>query len=158
MIFATACLYQNQAINLYNNYPLVTGTLPPTPENLANETALLRSELAEFYLFYTALWSVKLSILVFFRRLFGDRQRAPWLKTWWWFITGFTVASWAACLGTIPYDCLLKPLPYVLGNLIPQSSLDSKLMLISRSSVCDTGWNRLRVDQPAVELRNRHRY
>jgi len=141
MIFATACLYQNQAINLYNNYPLVTGTLPPTPENLANETALLRSELAEFYLFYTALWSVKLSILVFFRRLFGDRQRAPWLKTWWWFITGFTVASWAACLGTIPYDCLLKPLPYVLGNLIPQSSLDSKLMLISRSSVCDTGWN-----------------
>ena len=80
MIFATACIYQSQATSLYKSYPLVIGKIPPTPENLANETTLLRAEVTEYYLFYTALWTVKLSLLVFFRRLFWDRQRAPFLK------------------------------------------------------------------------------
>lgn len=116
MLCATAALYQTQSVNLYNHYPLVTGKIPPTPVNLARERTLLKSILAEFYLWYTTLWIVKLSILLFFRRLFGERQQAPWRKAWWWFVTIVTVATWAACLGTLPYDCLLKPLPWILGK------------------------------------------
>ena len=120
MIVATASLWQNQSTALYDHYPLVTGKLESTQQNLARETTLLRAEVAEFYLFYSALWSVKLSVLLFFRRLFGDRQRAPWLKIWWWFVTGLNVATWAACIGTIPYSCLLKPLAYISGNSKPE--------------------------------------
>ena len=116
MLCATAILYQIQSVNLYNHYPLVTGKIPPTPVNLARERTLFKSMVAEYYLWYTTLWMVKLSILLFFRRLFGERQHAPWLKAWWWFITGVTVSTWAACLGTIPYNCKLKPLPWIFGK------------------------------------------
>ena len=116
MLLACDITWQNQSISLYNHYPLVTGTLQPTPGNIAKDTTLLRAEVAILYLFYTSLWLVKFSVLLFFRRLFGDRQQAPCLKAWWWLTTGFTVATWAACLGTIPYRGMLKPFPYILGK------------------------------------------
>ena len=69
----------------------------------------------------------------------------------------FTVASWAACLGTIPYDCFLKPLPYILGeNLLDYLRLNMRaktsrpMRCIQRNQIC--------VDQLAVELRDRHRF
>ena len=116
MLLADTCLWQTQSDSLYNHYPLINGNLQPTPENLARETTLLRLDVAEFYLLYSTLWSVKLAVLIFFWRLFGDRQQSPWLKSWWWVTTGFTVATWAVCLGTIPYGYLPKPFPYILGN------------------------------------------
>ena len=128
MLCATAILYQTQSVNLYNHYPLVTGKILATPEDLARERILLHSIVAQFYLWYTALWLVKLSILLFFWRLFGERQHASWLKIWWWFVTGFTIITWAACLGTLPYSCLLKPLPWILGIL--------KFKLLMTSRIC----------------------
>ena len=116
LLLATASIYQSQKINLYNHYPLLVGEIPATPENLAKEVSLLKAEVAEFYLFYTALWMVKLSVLLFFKRIFAERRLDQWLKTWWWFVTGFTVITWAACLGTIPYSCLLNPLPWIVGK------------------------------------------
>jgi hypothetical protein len=74
MLVATASVYQSQATNLYNHYPLVTGKLAATPEHLDNEKSLLRAEVAEFYLLYTTLLFVKLSILVSFRRVFWVRR------------------------------------------------------------------------------------
>lgn len=117
MILGSTTLYQVQATNLYNNYPLVTGKLPATPYNLKNETSLLYAELAEFVLAYTTLLVVKLSILVFFRRLFFTPHQSALFKAWWWFVTAWVVASWAACIGTIPYKCLVDPIPFILGEL-----------------------------------------
>lgn len=116
MLLATASLYQSQAKSLYAQYPLVTGQIESTPERLAKETTLLRVEVAEFYLLYSTLWSVKLSVLLFFRRIFNEGQSVRYLELWWYFITGFTVVSWVACLGTIPYNCLLKSLPHILSK------------------------------------------
>lgn len=115
MLCVAAAVYQTQSISLYNSYPLATGKIPATLANLARERTLLNSLLAEYYLFYTTLWMVKLSILLFFKRLFGERQQRPYLKAWWWIVTGVTVATWAACLGTLPYNCLLKSLPWIMG-------------------------------------------
>ena len=117
MVLGSTTLYQIEATNLYNHFPLVTGKLPTTPQNLKNEVSLLYAELAEFVLAYTTLLFVKLSILWFFRRLFMTPQQSPLLKAWWWFVTGWVLASWAACIGTIPYNCLIKPIPFILGKL-----------------------------------------
>ncbi|CAG8960055.1 hypothetical protein HYFRA_00010533 [Hymenoscyphus fraxineus] len=115
MVLGSTTLYQVEATNLYNHFPLVTGALPATPYNLKNEVSLLYAELAEFVLAYTTLLLVKLSILWFFRRLFLTPQQSAWLKSWWWFVTGWVFASWAACIATIPYNCLIKPIPYILN-------------------------------------------
>ncbi|KAK0507608.1 hypothetical protein JMJ35_010131 [Cladonia borealis] len=104
ILCAAATLYQSQSVNLYNQYPLATGKIPPTLVNMARERTLLSSTLAQYFPFYTALWTVKLSILLFFRRLFGERQSAPWLKAWWW---------------------LSPPLPYVLGLIASVHSLSA---------------------------------
>ncbi|MCJ1241299.1 hypothetical protein MMC14_009303 [Varicellaria rhodocarpa] len=154
MILVTACLHQIEGTNLYNQYPLVTGKLSPTPEHLAGERSLLRAELAEFFLFYTALWCVKLSILVFFRRVFGDRQQIPWLRTWWWAITGFTIASWAACIGTMPYSCLLKPLPYILARCAVQSGIDYVWINLRLSCATDIVTDVLILSLPVLGLWN----
>ena len=116
MLCGTATLYQTQSINLYHHYPLVTGKIPATVTNLTRERTLLSSLLAEYYLFYTTLWIIKLSVLLFFRRILSERRRTPWLMAWWWFVTSFTVSSWAACIGTLPYRCLLRSLPWILGK------------------------------------------
>jgi hypothetical protein len=117
MVLAATTLYQIEATNLYNHFPLVTGKLPATPQNLKNEASLLYAELAEFVLGFTILLFVKLSNLWFFRRLFFTPGQSPWLKTWWWFVTGWVIASWAVCIGTIPYNCLIKPIHFIMGKL-----------------------------------------
>ena len=157
MLCAAAVLYQIQSVNLCNQYPLITGRIPPTLVNMARERTLLSSLLAQYFLFYTALWTVKLSILLFFRRFFGERQPAPWLKAWWWFITTLTVCTWAVCLSTLPYHCSLKSLPWVLGNRKPRSPRALKRLLTAGSQLCATGPDQLHMDQLAIELCNRHR-
>lgn len=117
MVLAATNLYQIEATNLYNHFPLVTGKLPATPQNLKNEASLLYAELAEFVLGFTILLFVKLSNLWFFRRLFFTPGQSPWLKTWWWFVTGWVLASWAVCIGTIPYNWLIKPIHFIMGKL-----------------------------------------
>ena len=158
MLCAAAILYQIQSVNLYNQYPLVTGKIPPTLVNMERERTLLSSILVQYFLFYTALWTVKLSILLFFRRLFGERQQAPWLKAWWWFITALTVCTWAVCLCTLPYHCLLKSLPWVMGKRKPQSPRVLKHLLTAGSQLCATGADQLHMDQPAIQLCNRHHH
>ena len=147
MLCAAAILYQTQLVNLYNEYPLATGKIPSTLVNMARERTLLSSTLAQYFLFYTALWTVKLSILLFFRRLFGECQPAPWLKAWWWFTTTLTVCTWAVCLCTIPYRCLLKSLPWFLGKRNPQSPRVLKHLLTAGSQLRATGADQLHMDQ-----------
>ncbi|CAD6580171.1 MAG: hypothetical protein ASARMPRED_009375 [Alectoria sarmentosa] len=137
MLCATATLYQTQSVNLYNQYPLLTGKIPPTQTNLARERTLLNVFVAEYYLFYTTLWMVKLSILLCFRRLFAERRRAPWLKAWWRFVTGVTVSTWAACIGTLPYSCLLKSLPWILSKCTKQDKINYSWINLQLSCATD---------------------
>ena len=95
---------------MYNQYPLSAGLLEPTPHIIAAEIIMLRTEVATFPLFYTCLWSVKISVLVFFHRL-GQKVRGQ--RIWWWCVLGVTIATWATCIGDIQYPCLLRALEYI---------------------------------------------
>ena len=98
---------------MYTQYSLSTGQIEPTPQVLAAERILLQTEVATIFLFYTSLWTVKISVIVYFHRL-GQKVRGQ--KIWWWFVLGFTIATWATCIGDIQYSCLLDSLDYILSR------------------------------------------
>ncbi|MCJ1262604.1 hypothetical protein MMC22_002474 [Lobaria immixta] len=113
LFFVRAVIGQSQLTAMYQQFALSKGTFIPTPAQLEAERTFLRSNVATVFLYYTVLWTVKLSFLVFFRRL-GQKVRGQ--KIWWWCVTGFTIATWAACIGTIGYKCLLGSLDYIFAE------------------------------------------
>ncbi|MCJ1422458.1 hypothetical protein MMC29_000338 [Sticta canariensis] len=113
LFFASVVILQSQQTAMYNQYALAWGTLIPTPEELKAEETFMHTEVAIIIMYYTSLWTVKLSVLVFFRRL-GQKVRGQ--KIWWWCITSFTVATWAICIGTMRPQCFLRSLDYVIAK------------------------------------------
>ncbi|KAL8941874.1 MAG: hypothetical protein Q9216_001984 [Gyalolechia sp. 2 TL-2023] len=75
--------------------------------------SFFKSTAAMTILFYSALWSIKLSFLLFFRRL-GTNVHGQ--RRLWWPIFGITVATYFACIGTIQYRCLVTSFEYLTAN------------------------------------------
>lgn len=113
MFFASALVWQSQHSAFSEQLAFSSGTVIPTPEELAAVTTCFRAEFAILGIYYTSLWIVKLSFLVFFRRL---GQNVQGQKIWWWCVTGFTVATWATCIGTIDFKCFLRSLTDIYGR------------------------------------------
>lgn len=111
IFFGSVVIFQSQHFAMYNQFALAQGTLVLTPEALEAENKFMHTEVAIIVMYYTSLWIVKLSVLIFFRRL-GQNVRG---HIWWWCVTGFTVATWVTCIGTIP-KCYLRSVDYVISK------------------------------------------
>jgi hypothetical protein len=111
-LFGSAIVWQTQQTAMYHQYDLAAGKVSPTPEILEAEIVFLRTEVATIILFYVCLWCVKISFLIFFRRL-GQNVRG--LRVWWWVVLGFTIAFFATCIGDTQYSCLLRSLDWILS-------------------------------------------
>lgn len=112
MLLASAVIWQMQQDAMYTQFGLTAGLVLPTPEIIEAEKTFLRSQVAILFLFYSCLWSVKLGVLIFFRRL---GQKVKGQKIWWWCVFGFTLATYATCIGDIQYRCLLGPLEFIFS-------------------------------------------
>lgn len=75
--------------------------------------------------FYTGLWTVKLSFLIFFRRL-GSMVRNQ--KSHWWVVSTFTVVTWITTFGLIPYHCMTDSLESLRGQTRPTLHACTRLM------------------------------
>lgn len=107
LLLATAIIWQCVSNDLYQMLAVNSGHLSPPPATFNTDSErYLKSSLPIIIFFYTGLWSVKLSFLLFFRRL-GNKVRGQ--KLHWWIVTGFTLVTWCTCIGTIQYDCLVLP-------------------------------------------------
>ena len=104
MLLAYAIIWQVEAPTLYLQYAVQSGTAPFTPEFISKDTLLLRSIVPVSILFYSCLWAVKISLLLFFRRL-GSNVNGQ--KIWWWSIFVVTVLAWVACIGDLNWRCSL---------------------------------------------------
>lgn len=78
-----------------------------------------KSTLAVIILFYSSLWSIKISFLLFFRRL-GTNVKHQ--KLIWWPVFGFTIATYFACIGSIQYPCLVRSFMYLAANCATPSA------------------------------------
>ena len=79
-----------------------------------------KSAVVVLVFFYTSLWAIKTSFLLFFRRL-GHNVTGQ--KVIWWCVFGFTVASYFVCIGDIQYTCLAAPLENIFDHCSTNAAL-----------------------------------
>lgn len=104
MLFASTIIWQVNKDSMYEGIAITSGEITsPSLSNLHDVAKYLRASIAVMIFFYSCLWSVKISFLIFFRRL-GHKVRGQ--KHLWWFVLIITLASYITSLGLIPYRCL----------------------------------------------------
>ena len=114
LLLTNALAWQMSKDDLYEVIAVSSGQLYPPPSDLSTTaTAYLRRSVAVIVFFHSGLWAVKLSFMLFFRRL---AQNVSGQKVLWWTILVIVVASWLACLGTIHYRCLTGSFEYIESN------------------------------------------
>lgn len=103
MNLANAVVWQNNANELYSAFAVES---MPAPVYLSHVYVQLHSLFASELLYYTALWSVKLSFLLFFRNLGNYIRRQMMI---WYCVLAFTIASYITCLCMMDFRCLVGP-------------------------------------------------
>ncbi len=111
MLLGSAVLWQVEAPTLYEQYAVEAGQEPFSLEFIDRDTAFLHTIVPSTILFYSCLWTIKLSILIFFRRL-GSKVTGQ--KIWWWCILGVTILTWVACVADIDYKCSLSSFAFII--------------------------------------------
>lgn len=86
----------------------------PVPANfIANSERYLKSSVVIILMFYTGLWNVKLSILLFLR-LISKGLRGQ--KLHWIVVVLFKFATSCVCIGTISYKRFVSPFMKIVFN------------------------------------------
>jgi len=125
MFLSDVTLWTALSPRLYENYAMLQGKGPTDEAGMARNWERYGSLIhlvAPFkILFYTSLWTVKLSLLLFFRRL-GHQIRSH--EVWWWCVLFVTFATWAVCIADIDYPCTTsKPWPWIMEHCGYESKL-----------------------------------
>jgi hypothetical protein len=145
IILANSILWQCIHKPMFVFPRVARGWQAPPPDFQSEFERFLKGSAAFIFLFYTCLWSIKLSFLWFFRRLY--RHVGRWM-IFWWVILAITLASWVVCVGDIEYDCLVEPLEKIMthcqgdnsikfqrGTLIANCVLDVVTDILSKCSI-----------------------
>ena len=113
LLLGNAVLWQFAKTGLYAVQAVSSGRQLPGADFVSQVEQYLRLSAGYFVLFYTSLWSVKVSFLIFFRRL---GQNVNHQRVIWWSVSGVVVAGYAVAIGTIRWKCSLPPLQTILGT------------------------------------------
>lgn len=117
----TAILWQVVSGYMYTFMYVISGRLwPPPADFLLNTERYYTGQLIVLIFFYTGLWSVKLSFLIFFRRLGQNIDKQKYL---WWPVLFFTLATYFVCIGDIPYKCLVGSLDEIVVKCSPGENI-----------------------------------
>lgn len=97
---------------------LISGRLwPPPPTIIRTGERYYIGSIIALVLFFTSLWAVKISFLLFFRRLGRNVEGQSII---WWLVFTVTFSSYFVCIGLIQYSCLGSP----VLELIKKPSLE----------------------------------
>ncbi len=105
MTLANAVIWQHASGDMYLTLLISSGVSHVIPPDfLARMGVFLHALFASYLLFISTLWSIKLSFLVFFRKL-GWHLRFQ--NILWWSVLVFTVVSYFASVALINFKCML---------------------------------------------------
>ena len=113
MLLGTSITWQVMGPILYDYYAILAGQKIAGPDFLDTYAKFLRAVVPFNVLFISTLWAVKLSFLLFFRRL-GSKIRGH--AIWWWIVLCITIATYFACIGDTDYRCCLKSMGWIVGK------------------------------------------
>jgi ABC-type enterochelin transport system permease subunit len=114
LALGTAIDWQLVAWKMYEFVSVTSGQIrSPSPDFVADTESYYKGSLAVLVFYYSSLWAVKISFLLFFKRL-GQNVRGQ--KVLWWSIFGLTLATYLVCIGDIQYSCLVVPLPKLVAT------------------------------------------
>ena len=82
------------------------------PDNIERVNGFLHLQIVTWILSFTALWLVKFSFLLFFRKL-GNHVRRQ--RILWWAVIGFTSASYVVCISMGAFKCSITADANALG-------------------------------------------
>lgn len=105
MILANSIVWQYAKTGLYLLLDVQSGRQLPPPDFASKIEEYLRASIATIILFYSSLWCVKLSFLIFFQRLGRNVQ---WQRVIWWSVFVVVIASYFSVIGTIEWHCLIS--------------------------------------------------
>lgn len=105
-------MWQFQLKLVYDAFDAATGRKPYTDGWWIMMKHLHRSMFAASMLCLCCLWAVKLSFLLFFRKL---GQRAKDFRVWWRCVLGMTIAAWIISIAVFPFNCFIVHLDYGSG-------------------------------------------
>jgi hypothetical protein len=90
-------------------------------------------------LFYSGLWAVKFSLLVFFQKLGNDLRS---FRVWWWCVFAVTAVSYVGCIADIPWECTrpAKSFAYIVGECSVNTLLKAANVLANCDSPQKTAW------------------
>lgn len=110
---ATAAVWQWAARDMYYIMNVQAGLATYDPDRyLPSLRNWLNASLIASLFFYTALFSIKLSFLFFFRRL---GNKITHFKYIWWGVLFFTVSFFLASVGNVDYKCLVGTIEQITG-------------------------------------------
>lgn len=76
----------------------------------------LNANLGTYVCFWTSLYTIKLSFMVFFHGL-GNNLRAQ--KFLWWGVLGVIAVSYGVTIGLLGYPCLAADWEHIIGKCLP---------------------------------------
>ncbi len=151
MTLANAIIWQKTANELYSVIAVDSGQISmPQPEYLSYVYVELHNLYASYVLYYTALWSVKISFLLFFHN-FSNYIRQQMVL--WYCVLAFTIASYVACLCMMDYRCLVEPRG--LGKR-SSSQRERRLIHMLHSGMSKRPRRSLCTSLPSISYRIRH--
>lgn len=113
MLLAFSITWQVEGYFLTWMFDVLNGKVLPSESFFNQFTKFLPYIVIWNYLYYSSLWAVKFSFLVFLRQL-GSKAKSH--QIWWWVVTTLTLAAWVACVADIDYKCTLSDLEYISGK------------------------------------------
>ena len=131
---ANAIIWQIYIRNMYYTMIVAAGLELPSADFASISESYFKSTVAVIILFYSCLWSIKISFLLFFRRL-GKNVKHQ--KLLWWPVFGFTIATYFACIGTIQYPCLVRSFEYLATHCATPSAISFQQVTLKLNCAWD---------------------
>ena len=108
LVVVNAVIWQRWVQPLYLAIGIASNRVPleSAPADLLSDVIhSLHTNFVFYYSFFTALWCIKISFLLFFQRL-GNHIRSQ--RILWWCVLAYTMAAYCVSLGLVSYvKCLL---------------------------------------------------
>lgn len=105
LMLAVTIVTQVFADAMYKVSDILSGRVLPSPQFSIWSTQTGRAGLAIIILSITSLWAIKISFLVFFKRLGTEKIRS--LRIHWWIVTILTILTYFANFPHIEYVCMV---------------------------------------------------